>query len=114
MNVWNQVLDSQGDGARANGGGEAKKKKEESKSFEELEREMIRDITSSSGSGCAIPSKTCPACGGPNVELAESVTGRRNVDASMTKGEVWGRKDAGGDAAEERCHCVDCGKTWNE
>lgn len=100
MNVWNQVLDSN-DGNNNNG-----KKKKAKTSWQDMEKEMINDITSGSNAS----SKTC-MCGSTNVEINGNVASRNNE--SMTKGEVWGNKDRT-ETVVERCHCLACGKTWNE
>ena len=73
--------------------------------YEDMEKEMITNITS----GNDASTKTCK-CGSTNVEISGNVTSRNN---DMTKGEVWGSKDRA-EAVMERCHCLACGKRWNE
>jgi len=98
MNIWNQILDS-------NDGINESRKKTKTK-WEDMEKEMISDITSGSNAS----SKTC-SCGSTNVEIDGNVISRNND--CMTKGEVWGMKDRA-ETVVERCHCLACGKTWNE
>lgn len=97
INVWNQVLDSND--------GKTKSKKESKKTWEDMEKEITRDITS----GNDALSKSC-TCGSKDVEIKGNVTSRNN---DMMKGEVWGMKDRA-EIVVERCHCRSCGKTWNE
>ena len=97
INVWNQVLD-------ASDGNDNSKKKSKTK-WEDMEKEMTRDITSGSNAS----SKLC-TCGSKDVEIEGTVTSRNN---DMMKGEVWGMKDRA-EMIVERLHCLACGKTWNE
>lgn len=103
INIWNQVLDSN---KNSHGNNEKKAKTK----FEDMERELINNITSSSTGDNAhnASTKTCK-CGSTNVQVSGNVTSRNN---EMTKGEIWGRKDQG--EVVERCYCLVCGKTWNE
>ncbi|KAL9185424.1 hypothetical protein ACHAXT_003201 [Thalassiosira profunda] len=96
QNIWNQVLDSTNDSR-------GKQKKQKIR-YDDLEKELISNITSGNDA------KSC-TCGSTNVEVSGNATSRN--DMSMTKGEVWGSKDRE-EVAAERCHCLDCGKRWNE
>jgi len=96
-NPWNQILDSCD--------GENNRKKGTKSKWEDIEKEMICNITSDNGAS----SKTC-SCGSTDVEINGNVTSRNN---DMMKGEVWGMKNRS-EMAVERCHCRACGKTWNE
>lgn len=108
-NPWNQILDARPDAGTDGTDGRKKGKKTKWK-LEDLEREMIDDVTSS-GADYGVPSRTCPACGGVDVEVDGSVTSRND---DVRKGEVWGTKDRGEATVVERCRCRSCGKTWNE
>ena len=99
-NVWNQILDNP---TKEDNDG-SKKKKSKKMNFADLEREMISNITS----GSTASSKTC-TCGSTNVNIDGNVSNRNN---DMMKGEVWGNKDRS--ETFERCHCLACGRTWNE
>ena len=99
-NIWNQVLDS-----NKNDGSSKTEKKRTKRTFADMEKKMISDITS----GNDASSKTC-SCGSTNVEISGNVTSRNN---DMMKGEVWGMKNRA-EIVVERCHCLACGKTWNE
>jgi hypothetical protein len=88
----------------ANDGNNNSKKKSKTK-WEDMEKEMTRDITSGSNAS----SKLC-TCGSKDVEIEGTVTSRNN---DMMKGEVWGMKDRA-EMVVERLHCLACGKTWNE
>ena len=94
-NIWNQVLDNPSSKKKA-----TKKKMK----FDDIEREMINNITAGSNASLI----TC-SCGSTNVNIDGNVT--RNND--MMKGEVWGAKSRSEDVVE-RCHCLACGRTWNE
>ena len=100
-NVWNQILDNPTTKEDSNG---SKKKKAKKMNFADLEREMIDNITS----GSMASTKTC-TCGSTNVKIDGNVSNRNN---DMMKGEVWGNKDRS--ETFERCHCLACGRTWNE
>jgi len=99
-NVWNQILDNP---TKEDNDG-SKKKKAKKMNFADLEREMIANITS----GSTASSKTC-TCGSTNVNIDGNVSNRNN---DMMKGEVWGNKDRS--ETFERCHCLSCGRTWND
>ena len=99
-NVWNQILDNPTKDS-ING---SNKKKAKKMNFADLEREMIDNITS----GSTASTKTC-TCGSTNVNIDGNVSNRNN---DMMKGEVWGNKDRS--EAFERCHCLSCGRTWND
>ena len=95
-NIWNQILDNPSSKKKA-----TKKKMK----FDDIEREMINNITAARSNASLI---TC-ICGSTNVNIDGNVT--RNND--MMKGEVWGAKSRSEDVVE-RCHCLACGRTWNE
>ena len=65
---------------------------------------MINNITAGSNASLI----KC-SCGSTNVNIDGNIT--RNND--MMKGEVWGAKNRSEDVVE-RCHCLTCGRTWNE
>ena len=98
INVWNQILDNPTTNEDNN---DSKKKK---MNFADLEREMISNILL----GSTASSKTC-TCGSTNVNIDGNISNRNN---DMMKGEVWGNKDRS--ETFERCHCLECGRTWND
>ena len=106
--IWNQVLDSQKDDDK-NGDKQHnnKNQKKPKTSWEELEKRMVRNITSSNQSYSSL---ACSSCGSSNIEMHGNITSRNN---DVRKGEVWGMKDRS-ETVVERCRCVDCGKVWNE
>jgi len=100
-NVWNQILDNHPTTKEDNTNNKKKSKK---MNFADLEREMISNITG----GSTASTKTC-TCGSTNVKIDGNVSNRNN---DMMKGEVWGNKDRS--ETFERCHCLSCGRTWND
>lgn len=104
-NVWNQILDNNADIMSNNNNmiGNEKKASKKKMRFEDIEKEMISNITA----GSTASSKTC-TCGSTNVTIEGNVSNRSNG----IKGAIWGSKDRA--ETFERCHCQTCGRTWNE
>ena len=103
-NVWNQILDNNADWPNNNNMiGNEKKASKKKMRFEDIEKEMISNITA----GSTASSKTC-TCGSTNVTIEGNVSIRSNG----IKGAIWGSKDRA--ETFERCHCQTCGRTWND
>lgn len=100
-NIWNQIVDAK-DGIQRVKKGKMK--------WEDVEKEMTRDITSTGDKTYNASSKKC-SCGSSDVEISGNITSRNN---DMMKGEVWGTKSRA-EVVVERFHCLVCGKTsWND
>mmetsp|Transcript_8548 Transcript_8548/g.18178 ORF Transcript_8548/g.18178 Transcript_8548/m.18178 type:complete len:428 (-) Transcript_8548:52-1335(-) len=124
--TWNQVLnttspinghDNDGDGDLS--GRDQPNKKSKKTSWEEMEKQMIRNITSTSTSASCNSNDNnaviasgpkCTSCASTNIESHGNITSRNNA---VRKGEVWGMKDRG-EMVMERYRCLNCGKVWNE
>mmetsp|Transcript_5533 Transcript_5533/g.11320 ORF Transcript_5533/g.11320 Transcript_5533/m.11320 type:complete len:300 (-) Transcript_5533:2-901(-) len=124
--TWNQVLnttspinghDNDGDGDLS--GRDQPNKKSKKTSWEEMEKQMIRNITSTSTSASCNSNDNnaviasgpkCTSCASTNIESHGNITSRNNA---VRKGEVWGMKDRG-EMVVERYRCLNCGKVWNE
>ena len=104
--IWHQILDSDATKDKSDGG----KKPKAKRNWDDMEKEMIRNITSSSNASNTLPSKLCTSCKSTNIEIIGNSTSR---NSDMTKGEVWGMKDRG-ETVVERCRCLNCGRIWND
>lgn len=104
--IWHQILDSDATKDKSDDGSKKPKAK---RNWDDMEKEMIRNITSSNATG-TIPSKSCSSCNSTNIEIIGNSTSR---NSDMTKGEVWGMKDRG-EVVVERCRCLNCGRIWND
>lgn len=107
VSVWNQVLDSNNQSKRNNN--EATNNTTKNTTWEDMEKEMIQNITSSTSNNDNTSAFKCSSCKSTNIELSGNITSRNN---DMMKGEVWGMKDR--EAVVQRCRCLNCGKIWNE
>lgn len=105
--IWHQILDSDATKDKSDDGSKKPKAK---RNWDDMEKEMIRNITSSSNAADTIPSKSCNSCKSTNIEIIGNSTSR---NSDMTKGEVWGMKDRG-EVVVERCRCLNCGRIWND
>jgi len=106
--IWHQILDS--NSTDNNNSSDDKKKPKAKRNWDDMEKQMIQNITSSNNNSTGIASKTCISCKSTNIELVGNSTSR---NSDMTKGEVWGMKDRG-EVVVERCRCLSCGRIWNE
>ena len=103
--IWHQILDN--DDMMSKGNNSDDKKPKAKRNWDDMEKEMVKNITSST---TTVPSKKCTSCKSTNIEILGNSTSR---NSDMTKGEVWGQKDRG-EVVVERCRCLYCGRIWND
>eukprot|EP00569_Conticribra_weissflogii_P000543 CAMPEP_0171354126 /NCGR_PEP_ID=MMETSP0878-20121228/44545_1 /TAXON_ID=67004 /ORGANISM="Thalassiosira weissflogii, Strain CCMP1336" /LENGTH=583 /DNA_ID=CAMNT_0011860089 /DNA_START=68 /DNA_END=1822 /DNA_ORIENTATION=+ len=117
--TWNQVLNTTSPTRKHDEYGDGELNGRDRRLGEEMDKQMIRNITSTStSSSCnsndnnaiVASGPKCTSCGSSKIESHGNITSRNN---DVRKGEVWGMKDRG-EMVVERYRCLNCGKVWNE